>query len=233
MHPARGLVLVLPVLVGAAGCERSGPGPEPAGGPAPAPAVADGPAGRPSPDWLENPEYRHWTQFPVGTTVVREKQVTSDGGAVHVTTTLKLVEKSDRQVTVESLVRVVRDGQPLPTNPPQPLVYPARFPLPEGLEAAAFERPSLKARPAGTEALKIGPQEFLAEVFTWQEVNETGPMQVTYWRHDQVPGRMVRQEIHGPNHDSVEQVTQMLFPSSEKPPPAGQGAVEPAVVPAR
>lgn len=198
------------ILLGAwacgAGCDRP-----PATDPAPVRPVPRGASAAAPAEtvWVDNPDYRHWSQFPVGTTVVREKRVTSDRGTVHVTTTLRLVEKRPDQLMVESQVRVVRDGELLPANPPQTLAYHARFPLPPGMDAAAFDLPALRASRVGEEVQKVGEQEFLAEKFTWQEVNETGPMEVTYWRHDQVPGRMLRQEIHGPNHHSVEHVTQI------------------------
>lgn len=180
----------------------------------PVPAAAGG-----VPVWVDSPDYRHWNQFPVGTTVVREKEVQSDSGTVRVTTTLRLVEKRRDQVVVESQVRVVRDGEVLPANPPQTLAYHARFPLPPGMQAAAFDLPALRARHIGQEVQQVGPQEFLAEKFTWQEVNENGPMEVVYWRHDQVPGRMLRQEIHGRNHHSVEQVTQFRLVPEAQPNP--------------
>lgn len=197
-----------------AGCDRL-PSAQDAAPPAPAssPAVASA-----APVGVDNPEYQHWRQFPLGTTVVREKQVTSDSGMVKVTTTLRLAAKRSDQIVVESQVRVVRDGELLPANPPQALSFAARFPLPPGMDAAAFDLPSLKARHVGQEVQRVGEQEFLAEKFTWREVNETGPMEVTYWRHDRVPGRMLRQEIHGPNHHSVEQVTQIILASSEPAP---------------
>jgi hypothetical protein len=213
MHRVLERVLCAMLAAWAASCGRSEgdavSSSAPVGGPTTA-AASSGPAQT----WVENPEYRHWSQFPLNTTVVRVKQVTSDRGQVKVTTTLRLVEKNDEQVTVESQVRVVRDHEPLTPNPPQPLVYPARFPLPAGMSAAAFDLPALRARRAGQETLNVNGQEFQTDVFTWEEVNETGPMRVTYWRHAAVPGRMVRQEIHGPNHDSVEQVTQFSIPAT-------------------
>jgi hypothetical protein len=205
-----GVSVVLVAVACWAGCDHE-PLAEHASPPAP-PSAA-----QPSspPLWVDNPEFRHWSQFPVGTTVVREKEVTSDRGKVAVTTTLRLVEKRSDQIVVESQVRVVRDGELLPVNPPQALAYSARFPLPAGMDKAAFDLPSLRARHVGQEVQQVGDQEFLADKFTWQEVNETGPMEVTYWRHDQVPGRMLRQEIHGPNHRSVERVTQIVLASPQ------------------
>jgi hypothetical protein len=34
-----------------------------------------------------------------------------------------------------------------------------------------------------------------AELFEWSESNETGPMTVKLWRSNEVPGRIVRQEM--------------------------------------
>jgi len=55
-------------------------------------------------------------------------------------------------------------------------------------------------------------QSFLTQVFTWEERNETGPMAVKLWRANDVPGRMLRQEISGHMHDSIEEIVEIKRP---------------------
>ena len=77
-----------------------------------------------------------------------------------------------------------------------------------------FSLPSLKAKQVGEEALEAGGREFKAQVFAWDERNETGPMadKALALRADDVPGRMLRQEIEGHQHHSVEQVVKIAVP---------------------
>src|SRR5262245_38934568 len=163
----------------------------------------------------DHPEYVAWSRFPVGTGIVRKKEVSNESGSVRVTTTLRLAEKTADKVLVESQVTVDRPGQPLVENPPQTFNFPATFPLPAGMRLEQFSLPSLKAKATGEETRTACGREFQAQLFTWNEVNEAGPMAVKYWRSDEVPGRMVRQEISGRTQTSVEEVVEIIQPDAD------------------
>jgi hypothetical protein len=167
---------------------------------------------------VDHPEYANWRRFPVGTTVVRNKEVANEQGIVRVTTTLRLVEKTVANVTIETQVTVDRVGHPLIENPPQRTEFPATFSLPAGMQPEQFSLPSLKARRVGETRCSAAGTDYPAELFTWEERNETGPMAVKLWRSDDVPGRMIRQEIRGPMHESVEELSELIVPASEQPP---------------
>ena len=47
---------------------------------------------------VDYPEYVNWNQFPVGTYVIRKKEVTNDFGLVRVTTKLSLREKTAEKI---------------------------------------------------------------------------------------------------------------------------------------
>ncbi len=164
---------------------------------------------------VDHPEYVAWSRFAVGAAVVRKKVVTSDGGTVTVTTTVRLVEKTVDRVAVETQVVTVREGAEPVENPPLRAEYPATFRLPPSMQLEQFQLPSLKAKLVGEEPRTVCNREFLAQHFGWREVNETGPMEVKYWRSDEIPGRMLRQEINGPNHASVEEVVEISLPPCE------------------
>lgn len=158
---------------------------------------------------VDHPEYVSWSRFPVGTAVVRRKVVSGEAESVQVITTLRLVEKSKARVVVENQITVERPGQAAQQNPILTVEFPATFPLPSGMRLEQFTLPSLKARPIGDGVHSAGGREFKAQVFTWDEVNEAGPMTVKLWRSDDIPGRMLRQEISGRNHQSIEEVVEI------------------------
>jgi len=163
---------------------------------------------------VDHPEYVHWSQFPVGTAVVRKKEVTNDHGAVRVTTKVRLAEKTAEKVVVETQVTVDRLNGTPEENPPFNAEFVAKFRLPSSVKLEQFSLPSLRAKPAGEETRAACGREYRAEVFTWEERNETGPMSVKLWRSNEVPGRMIRQEIEGHMHHSVEEVVEISVPST-------------------
>ena len=206
----RSAVAGLMFLVGCgrdSGIGSTSQGPLPPGYVAPAATT-----GRPL---VDHPQYAHWSRFPVGIVVVRKKEVSNEFGTVRVTTALRLVDKTTDTVVVESQVTVERPGNPPVENPPLNSSFPARFQLPEGMNVEQFSLPSLKAKPIGEETRQACGREYMAQRFTWDEVNEAGPMRVTLWRSDDVPGSMLRQEIHGSMHESIEEVVEIVPPSGE------------------
>jgi hypothetical protein len=163
----------------------------------------------------DHPEYVHWSRFPVGIVVIRKKGVSNDLGTVRVTTSLRLAVKTADKVVVESQVTVERPGNPPVENPPLNADFPAKFRVPEGMNVEQFSLPSLRAKSVGEETRQACGRAYATQRFTWDEVNETGPMKVTLWRNDDIPGRMLRQEIHGQMHDSIEEVVEIIQPDAE------------------
>lgn len=162
---------------------------------------------------VDHPEYTHWSQFPVGTAVTRKKEVTNEHGAVRVTTIVRLAEKTVDKVVIETQVTVDRlNGQP-EENPPFQAEFAAKFRLPTSMKVEQFALPALKAQPIGDETRAAAGREYQAQVFTWEERNETGPMVVKLWRSNEIPGRMIRQEINGPRHHSIEETVEISWPS--------------------
>ena len=161
---------------------------------------------------VEHPEYVNWSRFPVGTSVVRKKEVASESGTVRVTTTLRLVEKTASKVVVESQITVDRPGQPVAPKPAFRNDFPATFRLPAGMQLAQFTMPSLRAKKIADETRAACGHDYPTVVFTWEEANEGSPLTVKLWRSDDIPGRLLRQEITGPNHDSLEEVVAIVQP---------------------
>ena len=210
MRTARSTRAALPILILFAGCGSESRSSYTSQGPLPPGYVA--PASTKHLRLVDHPEYVNWSRFPVGIIVVRKKEVTNNFGTVRVTTTLRLAEKTADKVIVESQVTVDRSGESVVENPPQRFNFPATFRLPEGMKLQQFSLPSLKARQVGEESRSACGREYKTEVFTWDEVNEAGPMAVKLWRTDDIPGRMLRQEINGHMHASVEEIVEIREP---------------------
>lgn len=165
---------------------------------------------------VPHPEYAHWSRFPIGTKVVRFKEVSNEHGKVKVTTTITLADKNETRVVVESQITVEREGMPAEVNPSFTAEYPATFPLPANLKLEQFSLPSLKAKEVGEEPQNVCGKDYTTKLYSWQEVNETGPMEVKVWRCDDVPGRTVREEslTISSQNKSLETVTEISLPDN-------------------
>lgn len=144
---------------------------------------------------IAHPEYANWSRFPEGVHVVRYRITTNENGKVEVTSTWKLEKKSEDFVEIVSQVNVQRSGEELQENPPESTKFPSQFKLPKGLSEEFFQLPSAKAKKTGEESLDVHGKSISTQIFEWTESNETGPMTVKLWRSDEVPGRIVRQEM--------------------------------------
>lgn len=153
----------------------------------PAPSLDDLPL-------VAHPEYDNWSKFPAGTTVTRRDKLASTEGEVTLHTTLRLAQKSDTGVTVETQTAIEREGVREESDVTSS-EYPAQFRLPKGMELAQFQLPAMKAERVAEETLKVGDQELKCEVFTFQDQSEAGPVDVKLWRSNEFPGRQVKKEI--------------------------------------
>lgn len=187
-HSHRALLAVVLVLV-CAGCESSKK-------PILPPKVESPQRDPASPATvIVHPEYANWSQFPLGAQVTRSRIVSNKNGEVKVTTVLSLQDKTDDHVIVNSQVNVQRPGEPLEENPSEMTKFVARFELPAGMSEEFFQLPAAKAKRVGEESLDVHGKTILAEIYEWTENNEAGPMSIKLWRSNQVPGRIVRQEM--------------------------------------
>ncbi len=152
-------------------------------------------ASTPATDMLDHPEYVNWSQFSIGASVTRKRLVTNAFGEVTVTTRTWLEDKTEEFVNVGTQVTVERSDQPIEKNPDQFTRFVARFQIPQGMDSNTFVLPSIHAKRLDDETQRVGDRELITEVYEWQESNESGPMTVKLWRSNDVPGRIVRQEM--------------------------------------
>lgn len=165
---------------------------------------------------LDNPDYVNWNRFPSGTTVVRESHITGPEGTTIETTTLKLKDKSNSQLTVEMQVSV-QHGDQLTENPVFELTHRAKVRTRSTQAELLLPRPD--ATKAGTAVLAIEGRDYDAQIFEWIDTVEAGPMQVKVWRSEYFPGRVLRRETQvadkfGKQVNRVETIKQLKIPSS-------------------
>ncbi len=140
---------------------------------------------------IPNPDFDSWSEYPVGTKVVRHKEITNSEGVVSVTTTLVLKEKTKDQVVVESQINVIRPDSAM-ENPPQVFEFPAKYQVPLVMNTDTYDRPSPIARKTGEEVVTVAGRKFNAEIFEWEGTLESGKVDLKLWRDRTFPGRQIR-----------------------------------------
>jgi hypothetical protein len=157
---------------------------------------------------VAHPEFVSWNRFPAKSTLTRKKIVSNANGEVVVTTRLWLESKSPEGVTVGSQIIVKRPEMPVVDNGEDFVKYPAKYRLPKGFTESQFYLPSAKAKETGKELVQIGSDAFEATIYEWKETSEAGPTSVKLWRSDEVPGKLLRQEMYTKSSEtnSIEEV---------------------------
>lgn len=143
---------------------------------------------------VSHPEYDNWSKFEVGTQVVRQDKLASSDGDVLLYTKLRLAQKSDAGIVVETQTAIERNGVREDSDL-NSVDYPAKFRLPKGMSIEQFQLPALKAKKSGEEKLVVADKEYVVEVFTFEDQSEAGPVDVTLWRSLEFPGRQLKKEI--------------------------------------
>jgi hypothetical protein len=165
---------------------------------------------------VAHPEYANWSQFPVGTQVIRRANLASENGDVFQVTTLKLAAKSDQSVTVDSQTTIERAGAKEESEV-QSADYPAEFQLPEGMEVSQFYMPALKAKLARQESIQVAGRTYEADVYEFIDTAEAGPLAVTLWRSDAIPGKQAKKQILDPGGNllSASETIEISLPTED------------------
>lgn len=143
---------------------------------------------------VPNADYECWKQFPAGTRVVRRKTMSNSLGTTTVTTALELKQLDESGAQVESQVTVVRPTEET-HNPSETLTMPPTHKIPVDMSAQQFALPSPEATLLREEAVSISNKTFIASVYRWKSILESGPVEVTGWFCDSFPGRQIRLEF--------------------------------------
>lgn len=89
--------------------------------------------------------------------------------------------------------------------------------------AEELAKPRRDAEHMGTESIVVLGTAHEAEVWSWVDTVEAGPMSVKVWRCDQIPGRIVREETavkdrFGKSVTTVMQVLQVEIANDDEQP---------------
>lgn len=184
------LLLVPTVMVLGCGTNHQRPAEAVAAAP-PAPVAAA--------EVIAHPDHSAWKRFKAGA-MVKRRAVTEradNANKVIATEIYRLIEVSADRVIVERQKTVERVGEDarVDVSPSERWTTPAVFALPNGMTAADFQKPSPEAKSAGVEALKAAGKEYKCQVYKFSNPTEAGPMTITVWWSDDMPGRRVQQTM--------------------------------------
>lgn len=162
-----------------------------------------------------NLDYANWKQFKVGTLVRRKSTTTTIHGPQIVTSvnTFQLTGVSEHSIEVTRQNTTDRgDGTPIKVNPGTSFKYAKQFPIPAGMSAEDFAKPSLKAKKTGEEEIVILGKKYKTTVYQWVDATEAGPMDVTAWICDELPGRIAKQTMKQPQtNTTIEEISEIVI----------------------
>ena len=134
---------------------------------------------------VDNPEYKAWSKFGVGSMVEYKVQSEAAGTKTESTMTTTLVEKTDEKIVLETKTKMVVAGNEM-TMPAQKRDVPATIDQPEG----QGDGPEATE---GKEDVEAAGKTLSCK--TTETVNESNGMTTTskVWQCADVPGGMVNQ----------------------------------------
>ncbi|MBI3830571.1 MAG: hypothetical protein HY291_13705 [Planctomycetes bacterium] len=144
---------------------------------------------------IDNPEYKHWSQYKAGTWVTW-KQTTDAAGNKSVTeTTLKLVEVNADKAVIETLMKMEVAGQKI-EQPAQKRDVPAKIEKP-----APVKQEEVKDAPKpkeGEDTVTVAGKALKCKTIetTLDAAGQKGTTKA--WTSDEVPGQMVKSETKTP-----------------------------------
>jgi len=145
---------------------------------------------------IPNPEYVNWSQFKPGTVVTRKAVTISGGITVHGFEKSTLIELNPESMVVERQKTTERmDTGEKKVNEPARRTVMAQFSPPESIKPEKFALPSLAAKFVRDEAVEILGKKYQAKVYEWSESTDSEPLFITVWFSDEVPGRILKQNI--------------------------------------
>lgn len=181
------------------------------------PAVVSLPPDTSSLPRFDDLDYKNWKRFTVGTMVKRKSVTSSQSGTASTTSietyTLKSLDEIscvvERQNTTER-----SDGSYKAVNHPEQRTYNRQFPIPEGMTADDFAKPSRNAKKSGEETLTVLGKEYKCMLYTWDNSTEAGKMKIQLWLSDEMPGRIVKQvmKVDSIKSSTIEEVVEVKTP---------------------
>jgi hypothetical protein len=177
-------------FVTAAGCGKSNPAPSGGEGrTVPAGRPDDTPPAIPGGEQFENPNYKLWDRFPVGTCVTQRTTTENEDNTAKTVTTIKytLKQKADDYLLLESQATTVHYTGRTETNPPDETKIRKTFTLPPGAKP-----PTPPKAESGTETLTVAGKEYQTRWVKGKDHTEAGELLSQTWSSDEMPGGLVK-----------------------------------------
>lgn len=151
---------------------------------------------------VEDLTYKQWGRFPVGTTLTRTMTTDSlmSEGKTVTTFVVKLTEKTDDYLVVETQATTEYHDGRVEKNPPATARSPRLTPLPEGVKKEEWGKP--KGKLVEEEVTVLG-KVYKARKSESKGSTDAGELRQTVWTSDDMPGGLVRSVSTVPKVDET------------------------------
>lgn len=140
---------------------------------------------------IDNPVYKNWNKFPVGTSVSYRSTTTSEGFRNVQEYTLELKAKGPDRITIEKRLSVIDSNGIRMNYPAMTSENPRQYKLSKGATPPSEQnQPGLKGE--GEEELEIIDRKIKTRWFKATTKVEAGEMDTQSWSSDEVPGGLVK-----------------------------------------
>lgn len=167
----------------------------------------------PAAEQVENPQYRNWAKFPVGTTLTRKMTTDSakSEGMTVTTFTFKITEKTDEVVLVESQATTEYHGGRVEKNPPVTDRHPRQIALPDGIKKEDWGKP----KGGVEENVTVLGRAYKARKTESKGSTDAGELTQTLWSSEDIPGGLVKSVQRVPKVDETTtiEVTELTIPN--------------------
>lgn len=139
-------------------------------------------------DEIDNPEFKMWSAYGVGTAVTLKSVTDTSGQKMEMSMTTTLKSKSDKELVLETKMKMVFSGQTI-DQPPTTRKVPAKVKKPKPVDTKKVKKPE-----TGKETIEAAGQKFAC---TWTKTTIEAAGSKTeskVWMCDEVPGRVVKME---------------------------------------
>ncbi len=154
---------------------------------------------------IDNPVYKNWSKFPVGSSVSYRSTTTTEGFRNVQEYTLELKAKGPDRITIEKRLSVIDSNGIRMNYPAMTSENPRQYQLPKGAKPPSSQKqPGLKEE--GEEDLEVLDRTIRTRWFKATTKVEAGDMHTHSWSSDAIPGGLVKAVNETPATGSINTV---------------------------
>jgi hypothetical protein len=156
-------------------------------------------AARAQDEMVDNPPFKHWSAFKVGTGVIQDEKIhfvkgsdeadRQDGGVHHKTYKYTLLESTPRHVVLQLVITEFGHGQHTELAPIK-VTYPAKT----GKEFVKSSKEGIEKFKEGTDEVTVLGKKIQCKTVDLTDEDEGDTIHHKIWTSDEVPGGIVRDE---------------------------------------